>query len=435
MKLFLLLYNLVFPFVLLFLLPGAVWRMIRRGNYSHKFGQRFAIYSRRTRAILRQNGGKWIWVHAVSVGEVLVALKFIHLLRRKCGLPVLLSTTTSTGFAVANSHRSSGVEVIYHPVDFFPIAKRAIELTRPVALVLVEAEIWPNLVWHARRFGARIMLLNARLSDRSLRRFRMVKPLASYLYRMPEVLCLQNKEDMGRYLELGAEERRIRVTGSVKFDLETDFTTIDNSKQKGLLVQLGWPQEAKILLGASTHAGEEFLLAKIFVKLKKDFPELRLILVPRHVERVGEILREIKEIGIRAVVSHGAQLQGAEVMIINTTGELRNWISLSSIVFIGKSLTANGGQNPAEAIALGKPVIFGPNMQNFAALTRMILENNGAKVIRDENELETSLRQLLKDPTVAEDMAERARLALEPHRGATERSLKELLALIGEKCP
>lgn len=430
MKFLLWIYNFLFPFVLLILLPGAIWRMVRRGNYAHMFGQRLGWYSRRTRAVLQHNRGRWVWIHAVSVGEVQIALKFIHVLRRESGLPVLLSTTTSTGFSVANQHRSAGFEIIYHPVDFFWIARRAIELVRPVALILVEAEIWPNLVWQARRCGARVMVLNARLSERSERRFRAVLPLARWLFQMPEVLCLQSEEDVERYCGLGAVRSAIRVTGSVKFDLDADFSEIHSESQKKLIEELGWSKDNVVFLGASTHAGEEVLLAKVFDRLRRDFENLRLILVPRHAERAGEVLREVAAVGLLPVLRNASERKEAEVLVVNTTGELKNWIQLSDIVFVGKSLTAHGGQNPAEAIALGKPVIFGPNMENFEGLKRMILAKDGARVVRNELELETTLRQFLTHPSAAEEMARRALAALAPHRGATMRSVRELLQLL-----
>jgi len=183
MKGLIIIYNLLFPLALLLMLPGVVRRMVRRGNYAHKFGQRFAVYSKRTRAVLRRERGRWVWVHAVSVGEVLVALKFIKALQKERDVPVLLSTTTSTGFALASSQKSHRLEVIYHPVDFFLTARKVIGLVQPAALVLVEAEVWPNLTVLTRKLGAPVLLINARLSKRSEKRFRAFRFLVEPLFR------------------------------------------------------------------------------------------------------------------------------------------------------------------------------------------------------------------------------------------------------------
>lgn len=421
MKLFLWIYNLLFPLALLVLLPGAVLRMIRRGNYAHKFGQRFALYSRRTRAVLRRERGRWIWIHAVSVGEVNIALAFIRELQTRGEIPVLLSTTTSTGFALASRHRHHGLEVIYHPVDFYFTALRAMRLVRPRALVLVEAEVWPNLTAQARRQGVPVLLINARLSARSERRFLRFGWFTRLLFGQLDRVCVQEEEDGPRYTGLGVPPDRIRVTGSIKFDL-AGAAPIDAMAARSFLQSCGWREEDPVILAASTHAGEEVVLARVFQRLRASMPHLRLILVPRHAERSARVLAEVRELGLRVVRRTEGAAPDAEVLLVDTTGELRRWMETATVVFIGKSLLAKGGQNPAEAIAAGKPVVVGPDMSNFAVLVRQLQNHRAVCRVEDEAGLETALRQLLTSPAEASAMAERALAALFSHRGATKRT-------------
>jgi len=248
-------YNLAFPFVLLALVPGFLHRMLKRGKYRHKFGQRFALYSSRVRKTLSRGG--WTWVHAVSVGEVLVALKLIRELRRRDpGLPIVLSTTTSTGFALASREKGESFEAIYNPIDFFWIARRAVRLIRPRRLILVEAEVWPNLTAEAKALGAAIVLVNARLSARSEARYRMIRPLAAAIFNQLDALCVQEAADAGRWKSLGVDEQKILHTGSIKFDDRSESSRVRRNFRP-VLADLGVHESAEIILAGSTHEGEE----------------------------------------------------------------------------------------------------------------------------------------------------------------------------------
>ncbi len=432
MRVFLFYYNLLFPLVLLALLPGAILRMARRGNYAHKFGQRFGSYSRNTKAELLDKRGKWIWVHAVSVGEVLIALKFIRELQQDRDIPVLLSTTTSTGFALANEARTKSLEVIYHPVDFLFTVRRILDLIRPRALVLVEAEIWPNLTFEAKRLGAKVIVINARLSVRSEARYRFIRVLAAQLFSLPDRICLQDPADLARFQGIGAKKDNLLVTGSIKFDPAMN-TPVDPSECWKQLQAIDVLPGRRILLGASTHPGEEAMLARVSRKLQETRPDVFLILVPRHAERGPRLARELQEMGFRVRKRSEEDPTECDLLLIDSTGELRNWTETASVVFIGKSLTTGGGQNPAEAIAAGKPLVFGPKMHNFRALVHLISGVNGACEVQDETGLSQTLAVLLDDPAAAVAMAARAKSVLDPHEGATKRSVGCLMNLLEEK--
>jgi 3-deoxy-D-manno-octulosonic-acid transferase len=415
-------YNLAFPVVLIAMLPALVWRMIRRGKYRHKFGQRFGLYSRRVRERLR--GTRRTWVHAVSVGEVLIAVKLIRKLReREPDRCFVLSTTTSTGFAIASEQRADWLEPIYNPLDFFLFTRRALALIRPEQLILVEAEVWPNLVAQARARGAACLLVNARLSPRSEARFRAFRAITAPVFNQLDAICVQDAEDVDRWERLGVARGRLVRTGSIKFD-----DALDNAAPprdlRPLLAQIGVGADAPVFIGASTHRGEEALLGGLLRDLREAIPGLFFIAVPRHVERAAEVRAELEALGLRVLPR--SELDSAavrpDVLLVDTTGELRHWYASADVVFVGKSLLAAGGQNPAEPITAGRAVIVGPQMQNFELLTRRLVENGGVAQVSSAGELRATLARLLRAPAERADLIARGQAVIASHRGATDRT-------------
>lgn len=418
-----LLYNLAFPAVLLILLPGFLVRMLRRGKYRHKFWQRFGIYS--PRVLERIGGGGRTWIHAVSVGEVMIALKLIKALREADPEGAfVLSTTTSTGFKLAARAKAPWLEPIYNPLDFYFSARRAVRTIRPRRLILVEAEVWPNIVCEARAAGARVVLVNARLSPRSERRFRKIRWLAAPVFNQLDLLCLQEPDDLARWEALGLDPARLTVTGSIKFDdgahrASRDFWPV--------LQALGVQPGAPVLLGGSTFDGEEAVLAGVFRELRTSLPDLFLILVPRHFERSPAVAAQLEKAGLSvARRTQAAASSRPDLLLVDTTGELRDWYACATVVFIGKSLCAKGGQNPAEPVAAGVPVVFGPHMQNFATLARQFLRHEGALEAADPPALRAALQRLFSDAGLRARMAANAARCLKVHRGATCRTVEAI---------
>jgi len=423
----LLVYNLLFPIIFLVMLPGFALRMVRRGNYRHKFGQRLGIYSERVRSKLSTQ--RWTWIHAVSVGEVNIALKLIEVLREKePDLAVALSTTTSTGYRLAHKHRSDLLEPIYHPLDLPWVTRRAFALLRPERLILIEAEVWPNQVAHAKRLGIPRYLVNARLSPRSFRRYRIVKKFAAPLFNSLTKVCLQDPEDEHRWRALGVTKERLQLTGSIKFDQAVP--TERQQDFRPLLGQLGIPEQAPILLGGSTFGGEELLLAQAARALRKEFPEIFLLVVPRHAERGQQILTELAAHGFDAALRTELPSRRPELLIVNSTGELKDWYHCADIVFVGKSLgtKASGGQNPVEPLVANKPVIFGPAMQNFAVLTSQLLREKGALEVQSGSDLVSAVTELLRHPQQARELVEAGQKCLAVHHGATQRTADLILS-------
>jgi len=420
------LYNLLFPFALLFFLPGYVVKMLRRGNYREKFGQRLGFYDAATRAALAP--GERIWLHAVSVGEVMIALKLAA--RMKARTPELraaLTTTTTTGFALATKEAPPWIEVLYTPLDFWPIMRRAFDVIRPRRIVLVEAEVWPNLTALARQQGIPLALVNARLSPRSESRFRKFRWFVRPYFQKLDLVCVPEESDVERWQSLGVDRARLRRVGSIKFD--PDDVALRPDVPRAVLRTLGIDPARPILLGGSTHAVEEEILAKIYRELRHEFPNLFLLIAPRHVERTREITGQLRALGISLARRSEARAPAPiDCLLLDTTGELRDWYSVATIVFIGKSLTAHGGQNPVEAIIANRPVVFGPHMENFAALAHALVTAGGALQPDDELALTNALRELLRDAPARDQLIQRARAVLDVHRGATERTAQ----LLGE---
>ena len=419
------LYNVVFPMAVLLMLPSFLLRMIRRGKYRHKFGQRFGIYSPGVRERIAGTGR--VWLHAVSVGEVNIALKLIQALRdADPSLVFILSTTTSTGFKLAASRKSPWLEPIYNPLDFLPVVRRVMQTIRPRALILVEAEVWPNVVCEARRLGAKAVLVNARLSPRSEKRFRAARMIAAPLFNQLDALYLQEPEDIARWTSLGVRQDKLHVTGSIKFD-DSAAAARPIRNFRPVLDALGVPVDAPVLLGGSTFEGEEEILARVFLQLRKSRPDLFLILVPRHHERGDAVARQMERLGLKvARRTQSDQHTRPDILLVDTTGELVSWYLCATVVFMGKSLCDRGGQNPAEPLAAGVPVVFGPHMRNFASLVQGLLRNQAAMEISDEATLQVAVESLLSSPEKRNAMVRRGVKCLEIHRGATDRTVSLL---------
>jgi len=422
-------YNLFYPIGLLFFLPGQITKLLRRGNYRHKLGQRFGSYDREVRARLAAH--RCTWIHAVSVGEVAVALKLCAKLRQlDPEFFCVLTTTTTTGFQVANAEATERMEVLYSPLDFWPVTRRAFALIRPIRIILVEAEVWPNLAAEARDRRIPLALVNARLSNRSEARFHRFRSLIAPTFRCLDAICVQEPEDVERWVALGVRRERIHHVGSIKYDPLDVRLNPDLPLQ--VLRTFGIDSDRPILFGGSTHAGEEEILGEIFQRLRIDFPSFMMIVAPRHVERAGEIRIALRQLGLSVSLRSEAGTTSPsppDCLLLDTTGELQHWYAVATIVFVGKSLTSRGGQNPVEPILAGKPVLFGPHMENFSALAQALVANEAVVQVRDPNSLQQKITWLLRDRDAALRLVANAQAVLARHSGATERTAAIVMQL------
>ena len=428
-----LIYNLLFPIGLVLFMPAYLLKMRRRGNYRRNFGQRFGFYAAEVRR-QRVTAAK-TWIHAVSVGEVAIALKLARKLRElDPAFQCVLTTTTTTGFAFAEKEAPDWMRVMYNPLDFLPIVWRAFATIQPSRIVLVEAEVWPNLAAEARRRGLPLALVNARLSARSERRFRRVRQLVAPTFRCLDLVCAQEANDVARWEALGIRRERIRDVGSIKYDPAETEQNSDFAFD--LLRKFGIDRDVPIVLGGSTHLGEEEILAEVLRELRSEFPTLKLVVAPRHVERTRDIRTRLQQLGLIVALRSESEPIAAgapDCLLLDTTGELRDWYRIATVVFMGKSLTTHGGQNPVEPILAGKPVVFGPHMENFARLATSLLENDAAVRVQDRNSLAAAAAELLRNPDARARLVSNAQRVLATHRGATQRTAELLLALKSQK--
>jgi 3-deoxy-D-manno-octulosonic-acid transferase len=361
----------------------------------------------------------------------MIALKLAEAIRTlQPELRFVLTTTTTTGFTFASKNVPSWIDVLYSPLDFWPVMRRAFATIQPAKIVLVEAEVWPNLAVEAHTCRIPLALVNARLSPRSEKRFHQFRFFVAPTFRLLDLVCVQEPEEIDRWTAIGVLRERIHVVGSIKYDPEDIH--VDPTVPEKVLSQCKIDNHRPIIFGGSTHAGEEEILGKIFRELRTEFANLFLIIAPRHAERAREIHRALQELGLRvALRSRSSTVEPPiDCLVLDSTGELRNWYTVATVVFIGKSLTARGGQNPAEAIVAGKPVVFGQHMENFAAFARSLVECGGALQVSSANELERAIVDLLRDAGLRQMLAENAREVLDSHRGASARTaaLVDLLA-------
>jgi len=408
--------------------------MRRRGNWVDGFLQRFGMYDTNIKQALTNRD--IIWMHAVSVGEVNICTQLIRALEpRLPNIKIVVSTTTTTGMGELNKKLPSHITKIYYPVDRRKYVSRALATMHPKAIILVEAEIWPNFIWRAKERGTPLFLVNARLSERSYRGYKRFSRLFKPLFASFSGVGTQNEADAARLRELGCRPEAINIIGSLKFDAaKIDERRLLNVER--ILKQIGVSPSARLLVAGSTHSGEEAILAEQFLRLRKKFPELFLVLVPRHFERGRDVGRDVGAKGVKYVYRSevGAQTQlnanEVECLIVNSTGELKYFYEDAAVIFVGKSLTAAGGQNPIEPAAMGKAVVFGPNMQNFADAVRGLVAHDGAIQVRDAAELEKVLGDLLASPHRCAQLGSNAQKFVQGNLGAIDRTVEMILKKI-----
>jgi|ERR1051326_839659 3-deoxy-D-manno-octulosonic-acid transferase len=426
-------YNILFAVFFVLSSPYYFLRMWRRGSrqtgfpWKKGFSQRFGKYdSKLKQAITNRHR---LWMHAVSVGEVNVSTQLIQAMETRLpNLKIIISTTTTTAMEGLQSKLPSHVSKIYYPIDRRAWVSRALGTIRPEAIVLVEAEIWPNFLWRAEQLRIPIFLVNARLSDSSYRGYKRFGFLFRPIFASFAAVGAQNEDDAAKLHQLGCRSEAIHIVGSLKFDA----AKLDGKRGldvPAMLRQLGLAADAQIIVAGSTHAGEESILAEQFIQLRKKFPKLFLVIVPRHMERSRSVGKDLSAHGLKFVyrsdVNGEAQYGPGEVecLVVNTTGELRYFYESATIVFVGKSLTEKGGQNPIEPAALGKPTVFGPNMQNFRDVVRCLLAKDGAVQVRDQRELENVVEKLLADPHRREQLGHNGMQVVRENLGAVERTV------------
>lgn len=430
-------YNVLFFFGFALLLPRYLWRMRRRGGYRRDFGQRLGWYRPDVRDRLAE--GHRVWIHCVSVGEAFVALALAEELRsRRSGLRFVFSTATSTGYALLNQRLDDPDVAVYWPIDLPPVMARVLRLMRPAALVLVEAELWPNILRMLHARGVPVFLFNGRISHRSHRGYRRLRCYTRRILPMFEALCVQSREDRDRLADLGAPPERIHVMNSAKYRLDLPNAERE-AAARAVLESVGWGDGRALLLGGSTWPGEEAVLLDVLQDLRPEVPGLGLVLAPRHVERCPDLAEEIRARGWRVVrrteVDRFDRDDAAppDVFLLDTTGELKYFYRAVDVVFMGKSLCAEGGQNIIEPAQSGRAILVGPHMENFPVILDDFRAADAIRVVPDAGALRAEVRRLLGDPRQSRRLGDNAARLVREKAGAVPESAALILSSLEAK--
>ena len=427
-------YNFLFTIGYLLILPKFLLRMWKRGGYRKDFLHRLGVYSPELAKRLEEK--RRVWVHAVSVGEIYVALKFVDEMRSiQPSISFILSTTTSTGHRIAENRLNPCDVLIYFPADFPFVVRRVLDKINPMALILTEGEIWPNIIHHASKRSIPVMIINGRLSEASYRGYKLLRMFFSRILAGITAFLVQSDADRAKLVDLGADEKHIKVMGTAKYDV-AQFDPDGEAKAREILKLTGMTVNDLIVVGGSTWHGEETVLLEIYRKLRAKFPNLKLVLVPRHAERSAEVESEIRKSGLSYVrrtdlndITRVGQVH-ADVLLVNTTGELRNFYACASVIFVGKSLTQHGGQNIIEPALYAKPIVVGPNMENFVAVVDDFVKARAVIQVKDAVGLEAALDSLLSDTSVREYCGRRAGSVVSDNKGVTSKSAALVLQII-----
>jgi 3-deoxy-D-manno-octulosonic-acid transferase len=424
------LYTLLIVVLAVVLAPWFAWQALRYQKYIGNLAQRMGYLP----VSFNLDGDDSIWIHAVSVGEALTARALLPVLRQRYpGLKIFVSTTTLSGQQIARTRLPDVDAVFFFPFDLPPFVNRTLRLVRPRLFIMMETEIWPNLLRACRRQGVKTMLVNGRISSRSYPRYRMARRFFRRVLADVDRFCMQSEESARRIVQIGADPARVVVTGSLKFEsLESPAAAAGRGAGR-VLRFFRIPPSRPVLIAASTVKGEEAAVLGAFAAVRRAAPNALLIIAPRKPERFGEAEALARAEGLRVVRRTALPVDAeprADVVVLDSIGELAHLFQVADVVFVGGSLVDHGGHNILEPAVHGKPIVFGPYMQNFAEIAQTFLDNGAAVQVGDGRQLETALLELLDDPVRRASLGAAARALVEANRGARTRSLVAIAQLL-----
>lgn len=406
------------------------------------------ITSKRYRSGLSQRLG-WIvtrksekpcaWIHCASVGEVLTVKALVKSIEKEFNnLDIVVSTNTNTGLSVAK-RCFDGKEIFYFPLDLSWVADKVLRSIQPICVILIELEIWPNFLIAAARRHIPVVLLNARISEKSLKWYRIISKISKEFFesltKKENLFCARTSTDATRLMNLGIPGMQIFITGNMKFDSIVTDVSEDVKNRLSDLFDIN--KDDTVIVCGSTHEGEEAVILKTFRQIREKMEYVRLVLAPRHIERTNDLIKLIESMGLKWIkktsLDRGDKI-GAQkydtVILVDTVGELLTTYSIADCVFVGKSLVPQGGQNMMEPAGLAKPIIVGPYTFNFHEEVQVLREADALEIVRDESALLNRMMYLLEHPDEAREMGKRAQSVVMKQRGATDRNLKVLRKIL-----
>ncbi len=418
-----LLYSLVLYLIAPLVVLRLLWRSRKAPDYRQRIGERFGFFPH-----LSKKG--YIWLHSVSVGETIAAAPLVkQLLATYPDLPLLITTTTPTGSAQVKKLFGDQVAHVYAPYDLPGAVQRFLARTQPRLALIMETELWPNLFHYCHRQGVPVVVANARLSERSAKGYGKLRALTAQTLACVTQVAAQGEDDGQRFLALGLRQDQLTITGSLKFDL-TVAASVQEQGQVLRRVTLG--AERPVWLAASTHQGEDEQLLDALAEVRQQVADALLVLVPRHPERFDSVVELCRQRGLNVVRRSERRGCNAEtdVFVADSMGEMMLLLAASDVCFMGGSLIEHGGHNILEPAALGKPVVFGPSMYNFAVISKLFIAEGAARQVADRHELAQVLVQWLTNVVLADEFGQRGRAVVDANRGALQRLLRLLAAIL-----
>jgi 3-deoxy-D-manno-octulosonic-acid transferase len=414
--------------------PWFIYQALRYKKYVASLGQRMGYLP----VSFNMDGDASIWVHAVSVGEVLTARPLISELKRRYpNLRMFLSTTTMAGQQLARRSVQDVDAVFYFPFDLTFVVRRTLDLVRPKLFIMMETEIWPNLLRECRDRGVKTAVVNGRISARSFPRYRMIRPMMRRVLDHIDRFLVQSEESARRFIDLGADPARVVVTGSLKFDsLEVTSTALQARARDRVLRYFRVPASRPVIVAGSTMKGEEAVVLRAFRRVRTANPNTLLVLAPRNPERFGEAEQLARQEGWKVARRSDLAVDAeprVDVVVLDTIGELATIYQLGTVVFVGGSIADTGGHNVLEPAVFGKPIVFGPHMQNFLEIADAFVSNGAGVQLSGAEELEEAFLSLMSDPVRRARLGAAARALVEANRGANDKSITVLSTLLPQE--
>lgn len=426
------LYSLLILILGVIVSPYLAYQAIRYKKYIGSLGQRMGYLP----VSFNLDGEESIWIHAVSVGETMTVRALIADLRRRYPtLRIFLSTTTMAGQQVARRNVQDVDAVFYLPLDLALIVRRTLRLVKPRLFVMMETEIWPNLLRQCKRMGVATVMVNGRISSRSYPRYKIARPFFRRVLGDVDRFCMQTEESARRVIDIGAEPAKVVVTGSLKFDsldLST-ATTVDGRGQNRVLRYFRMASGRPVIVAGSTMREEEQLVLQAFKRIKANTTNPLLIIAPRHPERFAEVAQLARDQAFVTAKRTDLLIDAeprADVVVLDTIGELAQVYQIATAVFVGGSLVDTGGHNILEPAVYGKPIVFGPHMHNFKEIADAFIVQDAAVQVTGVRGLEEALLALLTDPVRRARLGAAARAIVESNRGAKDKCLAIIAQLL-----
>ncbi len=425
-----LLYDIALHLSLTVFLPYLFFKRITKGKYKSGIGERFGFFEPGRFDSLgsggegRSQGHKILWFHGVSVGETKAIMPLLKRFKEKNeNCKILFSTVTPTGQAVAREEGAGFVDVLmYFPMDFAWVVTKVLDLVKPDIFIVVEKEVWPNIVSLLKERGVPVVVANGSISSRSFSNYKKLSMVFKPTFERISKFCAQTKKDGDRALMLGLPEGNLTVTGNIKFDMSP--VELTGQEKNKLLSLLGFSTEDIVFTAGSTHKGEEDKVLEVFGNLKKQFPELKLIIAPRHPERFREVESLIKESGHSYICRSSEGADGGDIVLLDTLGELVKIYSVSSICFVGGTLVPIGGHNLMEPSYFGKPVLYGSFLKSYLYMAEMLEDGGGSIRVSGESGLKAALKDLLENKDKISIMGRAGKEVVLKSKGATDKTIE-----------